>query len=81
MEPVTVGEWPMVAITRSAGIGNSMLARELLVSGEGRSVREIATLLALSVRTVDSHLAAVYLELGIAGRSDLADALEDREPC
>jgi DNA-binding CsgD family transcriptional regulator len=58
-----------------------MLARELLVSGEGRSVREIATLLALSVRTVDSHLAAVYLELGIAGRSDLADALEDREPC
>jgi DNA-binding CsgD family transcriptional regulator len=44
-------------------------------AGEGRSSLEIATLLGISVRTVDSHLATVYLKLGIGGRMELANAL------
>lgn len=38
--------------------------------------REIAEELALSVRTVDNHLARTYRKLGIAGRDELAEALE-----
>lgn len=38
--------------------------------------REIAEDLGLSVRTVDNHLARAYRKLGIAGRDELADALE-----
>lgn len=37
--------------------------------------REIAEDLGLSVRTVDNHLARAYRKLGIAGRDELADAL------
>jgi len=44
---------------------------------EGRSSPEIAAMLDISVRTVDSHLASVYLKLGIGGRLDLAQALDD----
>jgi DNA-binding CsgD family transcriptional regulator len=45
------------------------------LAGEGRSSPEIATLLDISVRTVDSHLATVYLKLGVGGRLDVAKAL------
>ncbi|RMH71372.1 MAG: LuxR family transcriptional regulator, partial [Actinomyces sp.] len=39
------------------------------------SSREIAERLAISVRTVDNHLAAVYAKLGIRGRGELAEVL------
>jgi DNA-binding CsgD family transcriptional regulator len=41
----------------------------------GRSDKEIAELLHLSVRTVENRLQRVYEKLGIAGRRELGDAL------
>ncbi len=41
----------------------------------GRSSKEVATDLVLSVRTIDNHLANVYAKLGIAGRAQVAAAL------
>ncbi|NYD71434.1 helix-turn-helix domain-containing protein [Herbiconiux flava] len=42
---------------------------------QGRSNREIAETLVLSVRTVETHLLRVYRKLGVRGRSELAGAL------
>jgi DNA-binding CsgD family transcriptional regulator len=46
-----------------------------LLAAGGRSSREIADRLYLSVRTVESHLARVYRKLGIGARNELAAAL------
>lgn len=43
----------------------------------GVTSRDIASRLFLSVRTVDNHLRRIYGRLGIAGRAELADVLED----
>ncbi|MFZ0528935.1 MAG: helix-turn-helix transcriptional regulator, partial [Propionicimonas sp.] len=45
---------------------------------QGRSTREVAELLVLSPRTVETHLSSVYRKLGLTGRSGLAQALEPR---
>jgi DNA-binding NarL/FixJ family response regulator len=42
----------------------------------GRSNREIADELVVSVRTVESQLSAAYGKLGVRGRAALARALE-----
>lgn len=47
-----------------------------LLAALGRTSREIGEHLGVSTRTVDTHLARVYRKLGIAGRAELADALE-----
>ena len=55
-----------------------LTARELEIAqlaARGRSSREIANALVLSVRTVDNHLQRVYGKLGIAGRPGLVEAL------
>jgi ATP/maltotriose-dependent transcriptional regulator MalT len=44
----------------------------------GRSSRQIAEQLVVSIRTVESHLGHVYTKLGVAGREELADALGTR---
>jgi DNA-binding CsgD family transcriptional regulator len=44
----------------------------------GRSNKQIAADLYLSVRTVESHLQRVYEKLGISRRHELADALRDQ---
>jgi DNA-binding CsgD family transcriptional regulator len=44
----------------------------------GRSNKQIAGHLHVSVRTVESHLQRAYEKLGISGRHELADALRDR---
>jgi DNA-binding CsgD family transcriptional regulator len=44
----------------------------------GRSNKQIATDMQLSVRTVESHLQRVYDKLGISGRHELADALRNQ---
>jgi DNA-binding CsgD family transcriptional regulator len=44
----------------------------------GRSNKQIAGHLHLSVRTVESHLQRVYEKLGISGRHELAAALRDQ---
>jgi len=43
----------------------------------GRSNKEIATDLHLSVRTVENRLQRVYEKLGVSGRNELAEALRD----
>ena len=55
-----------------------LTARERQVAelaAQGRTTREIADHLALSVRTVDSHLAHIYSKLAIDSRHKLAAAL------
>ncbi|MCU0266488.1 MAG: helix-turn-helix transcriptional regulator [Actinomycetia bacterium] len=42
------------------------------LAAEGRTNREIAAAVVLSVRTVESHLSAVYRKLGVATRAQLA---------
>lgn len=63
----------------------SATARAILTSSErqvgllaaaGRSNRQIAQELCVSVRTVENHLQRSYTKLGIAGRSELAPMLE-----
>jgi DNA-binding CsgD family transcriptional regulator/type II secretory pathway predicted ATPase ExeA len=48
-----------------------------LQAAAGRTNKEIASDMYLSIRTVESHLQRVYEKLGISGRHDLADALRD----
>jgi DNA-binding NarL/FixJ family response regulator len=43
----------------------------------GRSSRDIADHLVVSVRTVENHLQRAYEKLGVRSRSDLAAALEN----
>ena len=67
----------------------TMTARVRLTPGEldaalqaaaGRTNKEIARDMYLSVRTVESHLQRAYDKLGISGRHELAEALRDRPP-
>jgi len=56
----------------------ALTASELRVAGlaaEGRTNREIAQTLFVTVRTVEMHLSHAYRKLEIAGRGDLAAAL------
>jgi DNA-binding CsgD family transcriptional regulator len=66
----------------------SITARIWLTPGEldtavqaaaGRSNKQIASEMQLSVRTVESHLQRVYDKLGISGRRELGDALRDQQ--
>lgn len=45
------------------------------LAATGRSSRDIARLLVLSVRTVDNHLARAYTKLGISSRGELPEML------
>jgi DNA-binding NarL/FixJ family response regulator len=54
---------------------HGLTARELEVLrlvASGRSNREIATDLVLSVRTVEKHIASIYAKIGARGRADAA---------
>lgn len=61
--------------------GRSQLTRAeretSLLAASGRSNKEIASQLGLSVRTVENHLQHSYEKLGISGRSQLAMGLEN----
>ncbi len=46
-----------------------------LLAAQGRTSREIADRLVLSVRTVDNHLQSAYRKLGVSGRGELSAAL------
>jgi DNA-binding CsgD family transcriptional regulator len=48
-----------------------------LLTAGGRSNRQVADELCLSVRTVENHLQRAYVKLGINGRTDLAQALNE----
>lgn len=45
------------------------------LAADGRSDKEIATLLTVSIRTVQSHLAASYRKLGVTSRTELSPLL------
>jgi DNA-binding CsgD family transcriptional regulator len=54
---------------------SSLTAAELRVAvavGAGRSNREAADELFLSVKTIDHHLHRIYRKLGLRGRAELA---------
>jgi DNA-binding CsgD family transcriptional regulator len=63
---------------RPAAGGSLTLAERQVaeLAAAGRSNREIADELVVSVRTVESQLSAAYGKLGVRGRATLARALE-----
>lgn len=69
-------EIPQLRTPALRGFGTEPLTRRerevALLAAEGRTSREIAEQLVVSVRTVDNHLASIYRKLGIAGRHELA---------
>ena len=46
-----------------------------MLVAQGRTSKEIAAALVLSVRTVDNHLQRVFAKLGVSSRADVAAAL------
>lgn len=61
-----------------AGLTSPLTARELDIANlavQGFMNREIGERLALSIRTVENHLAAAYRKLGLSGRHELAEVL------
>lgn len=64
--------------TRLTGVG-ALTASELRVArcaADGRSNREIAQELFVSMKAVEKHLGSVYRKLAIEGRGELAAALD-----
>ncbi len=68
---------PALAVTRTAARLTPAERRAALLAADGRTSRQIAEELDVSVRTVENHLQHVYQKLGIRGRRDLR-ALVDR---
>jgi DNA-binding CsgD family transcriptional regulator len=69
-----------MAMTGLPAAGPTLTPREQQVArmaAEGRSSKEIAAELSVSVRTVDNQLSRAYTKLGISSRSELAAALAD----
>ena len=65
------------AVAASAGPG-SLTGREREITAlavQGMSARAIGELLHIGERTVESHLARVYLKFGVHSRQQLADAI------
>ncbi len=76
--------WEARATAELARLGGRVTAPDALTPAErqvaemaaaGRSNREIAEALVLSVRTVESQLSSAYAKLGVRGRTGLATAL------
>jgi DNA-binding CsgD family transcriptional regulator len=68
-------------LLRSPGGGEGLTTREREVAGlaaRGLTDVEIAARLAVSRRTVETHLYRVYAKLGVSGRRDLAPLFSDR---
>jgi DNA-binding CsgD family transcriptional regulator len=77
----TTGELARIGGRVSAG--DSLTASERRVAylvAEGRSNRQVADELFLSVKTVATHLTSVYAKLGVRSRTELARHLRDSEP-
>jgi DNA-binding CsgD family transcriptional regulator/tetratricopeptide (TPR) repeat protein len=70
---------PLLRRLGTAGQPGELTRREretAELAARGHSDREIADMLYLSVRTVHAHLRSAYAKLGIAGRGELASALD-----
>ena len=82
--------WEARAVAELARLGGRAATPDALTPAErqvaelaaaGRSNREIAEALVLSVRTVESQLSSAYAKLGVRGRAGLGAALaRDRRP-
>jgi DNA-binding CsgD family transcriptional regulator len=70
---------PLLRRLGAAGQPGDLTRREretAELAARGHSDREIADMLYLSVRTVHAHLRSAYAKLGVAGRRELAAALD-----
>ena len=70
---------PLLRRLGAAGQPGDLTRREretAELAARGHSDREIADMLYLSVRTVHAHLRSAYAKLGVAGRGQLAAALD-----
>jgi len=70
---------PLLRRLGTAGQPGDLTRREretAELAARGHSDREIADMLYLSVRTVHAHLRSAYAKLGVAGRGQLAAALD-----
>ena len=67
---------PALRVERAIDPLSSREREIALLAAEGRTSREIAEQLYLSVRTVDNHLQRAYTKLGVASRAELSTALE-----
>jgi DNA-binding CsgD family transcriptional regulator len=68
---------PMRTITARVRLTPGELEAALQAAA-GRSNKQIAADMLLSVRTIENHLQRVYEKLGVSGRHELADALVDQ---
>jgi PAS domain S-box-containing protein len=69
-------------VRRAGEMLASLTPREkqlLLLAAEGKTFAEIASILFISKRTVESHAASAYRKLGAAGREDAVRTLLDLE--
>lgn len=76
----TEGASTPALLVAPAGPGESLTPREREIAflvAQGRSSKEIAEALVLSVRTVDNHLQRVFTKLGVSSRADVKAALEE----
>lgn len=67
-----IGGWPA-----PAGALTAVEARVAALVAAGKTNREAAAALFLSVRTVESHLGRIYRKLGVRSRTELARQLPD----
>jgi DNA-binding NarL/FixJ family response regulator len=67
--------------TRTSGPRSLTAAQQQVASmaADGLTNRQIAEALFVTIKTVETHLAAVYRKLGISSRDELADQLATEE--
>jgi ATP/maltotriose-dependent transcriptional regulator MalT len=67
---------------RAAGPGDLTPAEQRIAElvGQGRSNKEVAAELVVTVRTVESNLTRIYRKLGLRSRAELAHRLSARDP-
>jgi len=67
---------------RTAGPGDLTPAEQRIAElvGQGRSNKEVAAELVVTVRTVESNLTRIYRKLGLRSRAELAHRLSARDP-
>jgi DNA-binding CsgD family transcriptional regulator len=73
-----LGARPSAAVRRSTGIGDGLSERERSIAelvAEGRSNKEVAAALFVSLKTVENNLSRIYVKLGIRSRTELARVL------
>jgi DNA-binding CsgD family transcriptional regulator/DNA-binding transcriptional ArsR family regulator len=70
---------PVQSITAQVRLSPGELDTALQAAA-GRTNRQIASDMNLSVRTVENHLQRVYEKLGVSGRHELADAMLPSQP-